>query len=245
MRMLWTACVLAAGLACTALPAYTQEHRQLGAHVHGHGRLNIAVDGKKVLIGLEVPGMDIVGFEHEASTPKERAAIPEAKAKLANALALFKPEANARCELQQVRVSLEAGNEEEHGKEAKDAAPAATPASRPKEAGHEDKHEQSPEHGQEQKAQPAGEHEHEQGQGQQAAAASGHEDEAGHHHHSEFHAEYALICQAPHKLTSMTFDYFNAFSGAQELDVSVITPKGQSSYEVKRGKPTLDLTGIM
>ena len=43
----------------------------------------------------------------------------------------------------------------------------------------------------------------------------------------------------------MTFEYFNVFAGAQELDVSVISPKGQSSFEVKRDKPSLDLTGIM
>ncbi len=254
--------------------------------------MNIAVDGKKFLIGLEVPGMDIVGFEHEPSTPKERAAIPDAKAKLANALALFKPEAKARCVLHQVKVSLEAGNEGEPGKETKDAAPApaskpkeagredkpeqspehgqeqkaqpaggqehdhgketkgtgpaAAPASKPEEAGREDKPEQSPEHGQEQKAQPAGgqEHEHNQGQGQKATAEIGHEDEAG-HHHSEFHAEYALTCRAPQKLTSMTFEYFKVFPATQELEVNVVTPKGQSSHQVKRDKPTLDLTGIM
>ena len=126
MRTIQTACMLAAGLACATLPASAEEHRQLGAHVHGHGRLNIAVDGKKVLIGLEVPGADIVGFEHEPTTPEQKAAIPNAKAKLANGLALFQPEAKARCELEQVKVSLEAEHEEEHGHEA--PAPAAAPA---------------------------------------------------------------------------------------------------------------------
>ena len=81
-------------------------------------------------------------------------------------------------------------------------------------------------------------HEHE------AHATGGHEEEPG-HQHSEFHAEYTLTCSSPSRLTSMTFQYFNAFAGAQELDVSVIAPKGQSSFEVKRDKPTLDLTGIM
>jgi hypothetical protein len=43
----------------------------------------------------------------------------------------------------------------------------------------------------------------------------------------------------------MTFDYFKAFPNSQELDISLISPKGQSSAEVKREKPRLDLTGIM
>jgi hypothetical protein len=216
MRMIRTAFMLAAGLACATLPASAEEHRQLGAHVHGHGRLNIAVDGKKLLIGLEVPGADIVGFEHEPSTPEQKAAIPNAKAKLANGLALFKPEEKAHCELEQVKVSLEAGHEEEHEHGA--PAPAAAPA---------------------QATAPA----QAAGQAQATTPPAGKPEGAG--HHAEFHAEYELSCSAPSRLTSMTFEYFNVFAGAQELDVSVISPKGQSSFEVKRDKPSLDLTGIM
>lgn len=197
MRTIRTACALAAGLACAALAASAEEHRQLSAHVHGHGRLNIAIEGKKLTMELEVPGADIVGFEHEASTPQQKAAIPEAKAKLANALALFIPEAKAGCELDEVKVSVESGHEHED----------------------EQKHEPS------------------------AQGEAGHAAEAG--QHSEFHAEYSLSCSSPARLTSMTFEYFNAFPGAQDLEVVVITQKGQSSFQVKRGKPSLDLTGIM
>ena len=195
MRTIRTAFVLAAGLACAALPASADEHRQLGAHVHGHGRLNIAIEGNTVSMELEVPGMDIVGFEHEPSTPEQKAAMANAKEKLLNALALFGPAPEAGCALRHVKVSTEAEHEDEH--------------------------------------------EHEK-----AHATGGHEEEPG-HRHSEFHAEYSLNCSSPSRLTSMTFQYFKDFAGAQELDVSVIAPKGQSSFEVKRDKPTLDLTGIM
>jgi ABC-type nickel/cobalt efflux system permease component RcnA len=183
--------VLAFAFVWLLTPALADEHRQLGAHVHGHGRLNIAIEGKKVSMELEAPGADIAGFEHEASTPEQKTAIAEAKAKLANALSLFAPAPQAKCELEHVKVSIEAGHEEEH------------------------------------------EHEHE------------HAQEAEEHHHSEFHAEYSLECRSLSRLTSMNFDYFNAFPAAQELDVSVIGPKGQSSFEVTREKPNLDLAGIM
>ncbi|MBI4725036.1 MAG: DUF2796 domain-containing protein [Rhodomicrobium sp.] len=88
----------------------------------------------------------------------------------------------------------------------------------------------------------------------QAGHEDGHEHEAqggaaGHNEaeppHSEFHAEYTLECSSPSHLTSMTFDYFKAFAGAQELDIAIISPKGQTSYEATRDKPALDLTGIM
>jgi hypothetical protein len=185
----------AAGLlACAAFSASAEEpHRQLGAHVHGHGRLNIAMEGKKLTMELEVPGADIVGFENEPSTPEQRAAIAEAKAKLANGLALFVPPAEARCELEEVRVSTEAEYEDEHS--------------------------------------------HHEG-------AAG-DKEGEEHRHSEFHVTYTAGCRALPKLTSLTFEYFKVFPGAQELDIAVISPKGQSSFEVKRDKPNLDLTGIM
>ena len=79
MRTIRTACLLAAGMACAALPASAEEHRQLGAHVHGHGRLNIAIEGNTISMELEVPGMDIVGFEHEPSTPEQKAAVAQAQ----------------------------------------------------------------------------------------------------------------------------------------------------------------------
>jgi hypothetical protein len=196
MRTKQAACALVTALAFTAAPAFAEEHRQLGAHVHGHGRLNIAVEGKTVSMELEVPGADIVGFEHEPSTAEQRDAIGEAKAKLANGLALFVLPEKAGCELQEVKVSIEGGHEEDHD---------------------EDKH----------------------------GAASGHEHEEDEHDHSEFHVTYSLGCTSPSRLTSMTFEYFKAFSGAQELDVSVVTPKGQASHEVKRDNPSLNLEGDM
>ncbi len=185
--------VFAGIVSCIAFSASAEEHRQLGAHVHGHGRLNIAIEDKTVSIELEVPGADIVGFEHEASTADQKAAIEKAKAKLAGGLPLFTPAAEANCTQKSAKVSLEDEHEHEHHAER------AKPDAKEKEDGH----------------------------------------------HSEFHAEYAFECASPARFTSMTFDFFKAFPDAQELDVSLISAKGQSSYEVKRDKPSLDLTGLM
>ncbi len=196
MRLKQHTFVFSGIMACVAFSASADEHRQLGAHVHGHGHLNIAIEDKTVSIELEAPGADIAGFEHEATTPKDKAALEKAKAKLAGGLSLFTPAAEANCTQKSAEVSIEA----EHGDE----------------------------------------HEHHAEGGKTGVK----EEEEG-HHHSEFHAEYAFECASPARLASMTFDYFKAFPNAQELDISVISPKGQSSYEVKREKPSLDLTGVM
>ncbi len=193
MRFSQKAFVFAGVVICVAFSASAEEHRQLGAHVHGHGRLNIAIEDQTVSIELEVPGADIDGFEDEAATPEQKAAIERAKEKLADGLSLFTPTAAANCTQKSATVSIQA----EHGDE----------------------------------------HEH-HAEGGKAEGDEG-------HHHSEFHAEYAFECGSPDRLTSMTFDYFKAFPAAQELDISLISPKGQSSYDVKRDKPALDLTGMM
>jgi hypothetical protein len=63
--------------------------------------------------------------------------------------------------------------------------------------------------------------------------------------HSGFRAEYTFDCRSPAGLTGIVFDYFKVFAGAQKLDVTVITPKGQSRFEVSRAKPRIDLGGMM
>ena len=69
----------------------------------------------------------------------------------------------------------------------------------------------------------------------------GHSDDA----HSSFRAEYAFECKAPASLTSIAFGYFKVFAGAQKLDVTVVTPKQQSKFEVTRANPRIDLGGMM
>jgi hypothetical protein len=171
------------------------EHRELGAHEHGHGTLNIAVEDQRVAMELEVPGMDIVGFEHEATTAEQKAALEAAKAELAKPLSLFKLPAAAACSVKEANVALEA--------------------------------------------------EHEDGDHDAKEEKHADQDEDEHEGHTAFHVTYALDCQKPSALTAITFDYFKAFAGAQNLTVNVVTTKAQSKYEVSRGKPDLDLGGMM
>ena len=112
-----TALAAIAALALVSAVRAADEHRELGAHVHGHGTLNIAVEDKRVAMELEVPGMDLVGFEHEAETKEQKAAIERAKAKLAKPLALFKLPASASCSISEVKVALEGAAEHNDGDE--------------------------------------------------------------------------------------------------------------------------------
>jgi hypothetical protein len=76
--------------------------------------------------------------------------------------------------------------------------------------------------------------------------AEEHEAEAGHEaEHNEFHASYRLACASPDELGRIWFGYFDAFPNAMEVEVNVITEKGQSSFEVERDGPILDLVGLV
>jgi hypothetical protein len=99
-------------------PAAAQTaHRELGPHEHGRGILNIAIEGNRVSMELEVPGTDVVGFEHEAKTGKDKTTLETAKQKLAAPLSLFKLPLSAGCRVTEAKVEVETG-EHDHANEA-------------------------------------------------------------------------------------------------------------------------------
>ena len=113
--------ILAAIAIVCAGEAIAAERRELGAHQHGHGKLNIAIDGNKVAMELEAPGADIAGFEYAAKSDADMAAIKQATATLEKPLALFKVPDAAQCKVSQAKVEIETEEHEHdgHGKAAK------------------------------------------------------------------------------------------------------------------------------
>ena len=201
MRTPLISALVVCSFALVLSPAFAEDqHREPGAHVHGHGTLNIAIEDKRVALELEVAGMDVVGFEHAASTPEQKAAVDKAKEQLEKPLDVFALPAAAGCSAAEAKVVIET---EAHGDH---------------------------------------DHDHDKGDAKDHDHDHGDKAEGGHSH---FHATYALDCTSPAELTTITFNYFKLFAGAKELTVNVVGAKGQSSYEVSRDKPTLDLAGVM
>jgi len=85
--------------------------------------------------------------------------------------------------------------------------------------------------------------EHEDDHGEHEGDHKEHEGEAS---HNEFHAAYTLTCSTPDALDGIDFAaFFDSFAGAEEVEVTVISEKGQSSYEVERDATTVDFQGVM
>lgn len=118
--------IIIASIAAAAAAA-AQEPRGLGAHEHGHGTLNVAFEGDRIVMELEVPGADIIGFEHAAETAEDRTAVEDAVAQLARPADLFAFPEDAGCRVTEASVEI-------HGEE-----PAA-------DADHDDAHAEGGEH---------------------------------------------------------------------------------------------------
>ncbi len=92
------------------------EHGSLGKHEHGVASLNVALDGNTLEIQLESPAMNIVGFEHAASSAADQAKVAAARQQLQQPQALFALPIEAKCTLKQheLQGALFAAHADEH-----------------------------------------------------------------------------------------------------------------------------------
>lgn len=102
-------------IALLVSPAFAESSRELDAHEHGVGELNIAIDDNTIAMEFHAPGADIVGFEYEAESAQDRAMIDAALAQLAKPMDLFVLPAEAECNVVQASAALE--SEEDHAHE--------------------------------------------------------------------------------------------------------------------------------
>ncbi len=108
---------------------HDHEHGSLGAHEHGVGRLNAVLDGQTLELELDSPAMNLVGFEHVATTAADKAKVAAARKQLENPSTLFSLPKVAGCVIssQELNSPLfgdkpEADHDDDHDHDAKDGA---------------------------------------------------------------------------------------------------------------------------
>ena len=85
---------------------HQEDHsHQQKAHVHGVAELTLAVEGNNLEIAIESPSMNIVGFEHKASTPDQKAAVDKARKQLEQPGQLF-AFSGTRCQIKNTVVDM-------------------------------------------------------------------------------------------------------------------------------------------
>ncbi len=92
-----------------ALPAHAQ-HK----HVHGEGRLDLAIDGETVTLDLLLPLDAVTGFERAPKNDKEKTALASAEKLFNDAPALFVPTPAAQCAVRSVEVGMPKFGNGEH-----------------------------------------------------------------------------------------------------------------------------------
>lgn len=182
-----------------------------GAHEHGvaHMNINIEADGL-VEIELESPLASFLSFEHAPSTEEQRAEVQAMAAIFNDPAALFVFPAAAQC--QPVEISLES----------EVLAPALLSSGglslAAKEHGDHDDD---------------AEHDHEADHDHDDAEHDHDDDEADHEHgHADLDAEFSFRCQNTAQLNSLEVQLFKAFPSLQEVEVQLLSPKGQAAAEL-------------
>lgn len=98
----------------SGVAAGESDRRELGAHEHGHGLLSVAVDGSDLVIELEMPALNVVGFEHAPRNDEQRHAVEAALEVFGRPDALFVPTAAAACSVENAEVELAGMSREQH-----------------------------------------------------------------------------------------------------------------------------------
>jgi hypothetical protein len=93
-------------LCCAAATIVPAASAAQVAHEHGHGQLHIAADATQLFLELEVPAINVVGFEHLPNTPAQHTVIREKLDMLVQHQRWFEPSAAARCLVETYSIAL-------------------------------------------------------------------------------------------------------------------------------------------
>ena len=83
------------------------------AHIHGLATLTLALEGNSLEIEFKSPAANLVGFEHQAESAKEKQAVKAAEVILGSPATLFSFAGNG-CQLKDVEVDISGLLEEDH-----------------------------------------------------------------------------------------------------------------------------------
>lgn len=200
-------------LACAALAEQHGEHREQPAHEHGHGTLDIVLEGEELVMELRIPGVNVVGFEHAPRDDAEREAVRRALVPFGDAALAFVLPAEAECEVEEVEAEIMDMAHEDHDDD----------------HGHGDDGDHD--HGADEDEGHAEHEEHEKNGPDSASEA-----------HSELRATYRIHCHEPGRLGEVDVRVFEHLHDAEEIDVRVVTPAVQRATELNPDSTLVDLS---
>ena len=200
-------------LACAVLAEQDGERREHMAHEHGHGTLDIVVEGEELVMELRIPGVNVVGFEHAPRDDAEREAVRQALVPFGDAALLFVLPADAKCEVEETRAEIldMAHEDDREGR------------------GHEED-----EHGVDEVEEQEEQEEHEE--------REAHDPDSVSEAHSELRATWRFHCREPGRLDELEVRVFEHLHDAEEIDVRVVTPAAQLAMALHPDSTVVELS---
>lgn len=247
---------VAATAAFVSSVVHAQTERDLDSHEHGSASMNVAIDDDVVVIELESPWDNLVGFEHTPKTDEQIAMVDAALDTLvqANQLFAFK---GTQCALTDAMIEngLAMADDEHHDDEHADEH------EHHDDEHHDEKHADGHEHHDDEKHADSHEHHddehhddekhadaHEHHDEKHADAHEHHDDEHAHDHSGETHASifvgYTFECEDIPSLTGIDVTLLNVWDGFEELDVQLIGPGGQALLELTPQQTLADVSQV-
>lgn len=248
-----TTALLTAGLTSLSV---AQTERDLGAHEHGAASLNIALQDNLVVVELESPWNNLIGFEHAPSTDEQHAMVDDAMALLNDPASLFSF-VGTDCTPTEtfIESSLEASEHDEHD-DHDDEHKDDHDDDHKNEHAHDDEHEG--EHKDEHDHEHEDEHEHDEEHDNDHKDEHGHDDDHDDEHHDDDHADhehegdvhsevlgsYTFECADADQLTAVNADLLTTWEGIEDLSVQLVGPFGQMSTMLTEERPELNVTAV-
>ena len=225
--------IVAGMLAATHATASTE------AHVHSVAKLNIAQDGRDLLLEFDSPLANLTGFEYKPRNMAEHVKLNQAIIKLKTTARQFRF-SGWKCDLQDLKVirpwleeepahdehdveSVHDEHDDEHAHDEHDDEHAHDE--------HDDEHahdEHDDEHAHDEK------HVHDEHQ-----ESDEHEN---HESHSDLQVHYHFACRDLDNKQGLTVLLFNDFPQIEEIQVAWLTDKGTGSAELTATQNKLDLS---
>ena len=80
------------------------DHEQHSAHVHGHAKLFVVLEGNVLELLFESPAINLLGFEHKPESDQQSAKFDQVLSELNQPRGLFNVSEQAGCELSEKKI---------------------------------------------------------------------------------------------------------------------------------------------
>lgn len=229
------------------LPVAASAHG--GIHQHGLGALDVAQEGKALIVHFRSPLDSLIGFETAPANEAQRAQARQLLDRLQNAAHIVQLPAAARCTHQAPRIEAEVlgvddddpdhdhdddrdhADADDHGHTGKHAGAAGEKHRHDHDGHSDDDHDDS--HAAKAKGGKAhGKHEHDH-------ADNDGDDHDGGDGHSDLSVIYRFACENIDAVNSLTLTAFKSWPRLQQVDAVVVSDRGQQAERLSPAKNTL------